>query len=93
MEPKHYAHAAILQTIADVNGASAIWDTSMRNKYPYSLSEAIEKLGRLRREHPEWVTKEEYQKEIDGPPCPRCKPTGEFPLAPKEKIFEIWGYV
>jgi len=90
--PKHYDDISRLEMMADLDLASSIWLKSMSEKYPYSFSRAIDKLKELQRDYPEWVVEEEYSQQGE-PQCQRCEPPAWFPLASKQDIFNVLGYV
>lgn len=92
VDPKMFTDMRLLTQIADMKKADELWRKWNFKQHPSTIQQAIDRVEKIKNEHPEWLQKSPFRKP-NPYSCPDCVQTKDFPITDMKKIYEILGHI
>lgn len=92
VDPKQFSDAEMLSQIADMKKADKMWKSNSFEKWPKSITEAIERANKIAKRHPKWLKEKPFRKPKPYK-CSSCQNADGFEIVPMKEVYDVLGYV
>lgn len=92
VDPKQFSDTRLLMQIADMETANKLWQTNKFEKWPSTITEAVERAEKIAQTHPEWMQEKPFRKPKPYF-CSSCQSTNGFEIVPMDEVYKVLEYI